>query len=92
MLALWRISRGLLELSLCWTPEEVGSNTHEGMPQLQADEFTSEDEGKQEKSKRFRLPCPCMWAATEGMARFRVGLPTSNESEKPSQVSQLLGL
>lgn len=39
-------SRGLLELSVCWTPEEVGSNTHEGVPQLQADEFTSEDEGK----------------------------------------------
>lgn len=53
-------SRGLLELlafHLHENPEEVGSNTSEGMPQ-QEHELASKDEHKKAENKSYPLPSP----------------------------------
>lgn len=55
----------MLVSSLHWnralTPARARLGSRVGEP-------ASEREGKQAKSKSFLLPCPLMWAATEGVA------------------------
>lgn len=56
-------------LQSCWNPEEVGSNTIEGMPHSnRVGELVSTSEDKETKSNQKMCP------------RFRVGLPTSEDS------------
>lgn len=59
---------------------EAGSYPSEGKLQQQ-DRLVIQSESKQAKSKGFLLPCSFMQAATRGVARFKVGLLTSNNSD-----------
>lgn len=59
-------------ISLHWNPKEVCSNTREGIPQQQIDEFAIKSEDRQRKSKVSF--CPFI---RRGQPRMRVHLPLS---------------
>lgn len=56
-----------------------------------ADGLTVRMRESRRKAKAFEFHVLVRGLPPEGVARFRVGLPTSKESENPSQASQLLG-
>lgn len=77
MLESQRSSRELLIFCLCQHPEEVASNTSEGMHQQQ-ERGTFQQERKQ-TSKKQKLPSVFMWTTTRKMlCKLREGLPTSD--------------